>query len=254
MGGIFTTVAKFATKNLGAILIGMGITGAAGALVSMYDETKKEKKTAPKHNETKKEKFVRHTKDFAKNHWRTALIFATSVILICTGASKLAADKKALISALGATESAFASYKNEVKEIIGEDEEAEISRHSEAVRKKELEKSEDAIGPTISATFNTDQVIQFAYDGIIFPATRDMLCDAVVRNNIKLITQEEISVYDILSDVYYEFPLNRKFSNIGYSISDVDFTKGFKVDTSECILVGGKPCVNIKFDPPLSSL
>ena len=147
-------IANKAGKNSPAILVGLGITSAAGAVIFAIKGTiaankKVEEVKEAKINELMEEEIedipveVELTKkEIVQATWKcyipTAISFTTSVVCIICANNVNAKRNAAIATAYSMSEAALHEYKNKVIETIGEEKEKEIAK---AVVKDKIEKA-----------------------------------------------------------------------------------------------------------------
>lgn len=247
-------MANKAGKNSPAILVGLGITSAAGAVIFAIKGTIAANKKVEAVKEAKAEELkveeaddipveVELTKkEIVQATWKcyipTAMSFATSVVCIVCANKVNAKRNAAIATAYSMSEAALHEYKNKVIETIGEEKEKEIAK---AVVKDRIDKSPEPSTQVIIAG-NGEQLCLDYISQRYFKSDRETLRAAVNDLNEILNSCDYVS----LNDFYDKIGLERTSigDEIGWNVSRDGL---IQLDITGDISKDGRPCLGIGY-------
>lgn len=251
---VMNKMANKAGKNSPAILIGLGITSAAGAVIFAIKGTiaankKVEEVKEAKINELMEEEVedipveVELTKkEIVQATWKcyipTAISFTTSVVCIICANNVNAKRNAAIATAYSMSEAALHEYKNKVIETIGEEKEKEIAK---AVVKDKIEKA-PAPNAQVIVAGDGEQLCLDYISQRYFKSDRETLRAAVNDLNEILNSCDYVS----LNDFYDKIGLERTSigDEIGWNVSRDGL---IQLDITGDIAKDGRPCLGIGY-------
>ena len=251
---VLNKMANKAGKNSPAILIGLGITSAAGAVIFAVKGTiaannKVEAVKEAKAEELKVEEAddipveVELTKkEIVQATWKcyipTVISFATSVVCIICANNVNAKRNAAIATAYSMSEAALHEYKNKVIETIGEEKEKEIAK---AVVKDKIEKAPSPNTQVIIAGDGEQLCLDYISQRY-FKSDRETLRAAVNDLNEILNSCDYVS----LNDFYDKIGLERTSigDEIGWNVSRDGL---IQLDITGDIAKDGRPCLGIGY-------
>lgn len=226
----------FIEKHIPEILIGTGISLSIGALITgIVNAPKVEAALQKKHEETGKEKLtVKETiKAVAKPMIAPVAMEVASAALIITGASMRYKQSMGLAAACVAMEKSSELYQSKVKELVGEEKEAEIKKEvskakNEAVKEQVITAVQKNVVPGRGDTLFVD-----SFSGQLFYSDMDTVKDAINEYNAM--------VNNAGGDMV---PLNDFYDLLGLRSCNVGYVVGFGTDPN----MGGIKLMNARFD------
>lgn len=217
MKNLWRSLAKSAKKYTPQLLIGMGLAGMAGAVISGIIEAPKVEQSildAKREARRKKKRFTKkkETEMRVRGHARTIALFTFSFLAICGGSSIHTRRNVAIGAALETTKVAATEYRRSVKKIVSEDQARDIDEDFETRTKKKADK-------TIIIT-GDNYLVKDDFTNIIFESSIEKLEHAANEMNKRMREEQYISLdewYDAI-DVQHA-PINTMVGwnfNIGY--------------------------------------
>lgn len=210
----------FIEKHIPEILIGTGISLSIGALITgIVNAPKVEAALQKKHEETGKEKLtVKETiKAVAKPMIAPVAMEVASAALIIAGASMRYKQSMGLAAACVAMEKSSELYQSKVKELVGEEKEAEIKKE---VTKK---KAEDSVPPMVN------QVAPIVRNGTTL--FQDSLSGQFFYSELEDV-ERTINTFNkyVLDSEGEEVPINDFYDMLGIENCGAGYCLGFGAD------------------------
>lgn len=251
---VMNKMANKAGKNSPAILIGLGITSAAGAVIFAIKGTIAANKKVKEVKEAKINELMEEEvedipveveltkKEIVQATWKyyipTAISFTTSVVCIICANNVNAKRNAAIATAYSMSEAALHEYKNKVIETIGEEKEKEIAK---AVVKDKIEKA-PAPNTQVIVAGDGEQLCLDYISQRYFKSDRETLRAAVNDLNEILNSCDYVS----LNDFYDKIGLERTSigDEIGWNVSRDGL---IQLDITGDIAKDGRPCLGIGY-------
>lgn len=184
-------------EKLPDILIGIGIAGIFGtAAMAVKDTRKHDKNIQEKEKDrplTKKEKTVETVKDYIP----TIVVGTISAASIIVGTTELHKQIAGITALCALAENSLTDYKNEVKELVGEEEAAKIDDRVELARARHIEAlGAETYRPQVIDAYSSMQPFYDLYTGRAFYASESLIEKTVNELNSNMNDGLDISVND----------------------------------------------------------
>lgn len=240
MNEIIMNVGKFLTNHRRAIFTGGSIIALGATVITAIAETKKAEVTVKEMTEKKENPVAKdYMKVYAKTYWKTAALFAFTIVLVSCNCYLDTKEITGLASACVISEKKIVNLKKSVKEVAGIEQAKEISKSAEKKNKQTniAEERNLPVRSTLLNTGNGSTLFFDEYSGRYFYSDYAEVLDVIYTTKYEYSTMGE----GCLGEFYEQLGLPHAtcFDSL-YFRSDEIYLEACMSDTK-------KPCYLIRF-------